>query len=77
MKKTKKTEAKKMVEEIKKVKSKALHLIRKEIEDRVKIIANERDKIRELYDNLASILESTDEGVRLIEEGLDELSQYL
>ena len=45
------------------------HLM-KLIEDRKSVIANERDKIRELYSDIEDMLDSLDRGVEGIEMGL-------
>jgi septation ring formation regulator EzrA len=63
----------------KKVKS-----VLKKIDNSKKIVAAERDKLRELYNELEELLESFDEGVesiengkREIENGIDSLSKYV
>ena len=56
----------------------------KKISKAHKIIAKERDKLREIHDDLGDVLDTIDSaqesfarGVSEIESGLDEISQYL
>lgn len=40
-------------------------------------IAKHRDALRSLHSDLTDIVESTDEGVRELEDAIDKLSEYL
>lgn len=51
--------------------------LKKNIRASILIIAEERDKLREFFDDLEDIKSSIDEAALMFEQGLDELSQFI
>ncbi len=64
--------------------SKSIKQVLKEIDNHTKIIAAHRDKLREIYSELESVIDSLDTGIesmeigrQLIDSSIDDMSQYI
>ena len=49
----------------------------KDIEKSKNIIAEERDKLRSIFEELQDLLDNLDEGIASIEEGIETISEKL
>jgi len=55
----------------------SINALLRQIDKHKNAIATHRDALREIYADLEAIVESSDEGLRLLEAAVEELSSYL